>query len=389
MFETSPIEEFHQLNSHLEIYLDDIKRIDDENGRLQEQIDRLRTDYIQSVESHLKRLPEDFRDESDVLTRAHRQRYEWKSRAKRFLAEREELKKRIYFLGNAEKEQVKRRHMLEKFQRQLELDCRRIREQMNNLSENVQREKQIHQQSINHLDQLRLQLEQISIERSRRQFEIQSLREEVKLMQTTKEFLDEEQQNILSSQTEANEYFLSHLHQSIERIRDDFAQLNQQQLKQMEDEYKQWMNNHLSTHEQQTNLIEQFQEEYRKYLDELTRLKNENDVLSEKISMMETDCSSIRTERMKELIEKEHEFERHQIELQRLNEQLQYLAEYDRNLKFELTLYRGVLQSEYRRNINQKKSLASERERQICRRIIFIFRKIPSNKINWNQLLKR
>ncbi|CAF4202810.1 unnamed protein product, partial [Rotaria sordida] len=41
------------------------------------------------------------------------------------------------------------------------------------------------------------------------------------------------------------------------------------------------------------------------------------------------------------------------IELQSLNEKLNHLAEYDRNLKFELTLYRGVLEGEYRRKQQQ------------------------------------
>jgi hypothetical protein len=52
---------------------------------------------------------------------------------------------------------------------------------------------------------------------------------------------------------------------------------------------------------------------------------------------------------VRELTIKDNEFERSQIELQTLNEKLNHLAEYDRNLKFELTLYRGVLEGEYRR----------------------------------------
>ena len=46
---------------------------------------------------------------------------------------------------------------------------------------------------------------------------------------------------------------------------------------------------------------------------------------------------------------KDKEFERNQTALQSLYEKLNHLAEYDRNLKFELTLYRGVLESEHRR----------------------------------------
>jgi hypothetical protein len=52
---------------------------------------------------------------------------------------------------------------------------------------------------------------------------------------------------------------------------------------------------------------------------------------------------------MQQLISKDNELELSKIELQALNEKLNHLAEYDRNLKFELTLYRGVLESEYRR----------------------------------------
>jgi len=52
---------------------------------------------------------------------------------------------------------------------------------------------------------------------------------------------------------------------------------------------------------------------------------------------------------MRELTIKDNELECSRIELQTLNEKLSYLSEYDRNLKFELTLYRGVLESEWRR----------------------------------------
>jgi hypothetical protein len=44
---------------------------------------------------------------------------------------------------------------------------------------------------------------------------------------------------------------------------------------------------------------------------------------------------------------KDHEFQQYQYELQTLNYQLTHLAEYDRNLQFELILYRGVHQSKY------------------------------------------
>jgi hypothetical protein len=52
---------------------------------------------------------------------------------------------------------------------------------------------------------------------------------------------------------------------------------------------------------------------------------------------------------MQQLISKDNELEHSKLELQTLNEKLTHLAEYDRNLKFELTLYRGVLESEHRR----------------------------------------
>lgn len=54
---------------------------------------------------------------------------------------------------------------------------------------------------------------------------------------------------------------------------------------------------------------------------------------------------------------KDNELERSKIELQSLNEKLHHLAEYDRNLKFELTLYRGVLEGEYRRKQQQQQQL--------------------------------
>ncbi len=56
---------------------------------------------------------------------------------------------------------------------------------------------------------------------------------------------------------------------------------------------------------------------------------------------------------MRELTIKDNELECSRIELQTLNEKLSYLSEYDRNLKFELTLYRGVLESEWQRKQQQ------------------------------------
>mgnify|MGYP006892783596 CR=1 FL=1 len=50
---------------------------------------------------------------------------------------------------------------------------------------------------------------------------------------------------------------------------------------------------------------------------------------------------------------KENELEESKLALQILNDKLRYLAEYDRNLQFELTLYRGVLENQHQ----QKQSI--------------------------------
>ncbi|CAF4323220.1 unnamed protein product, partial [Adineta steineri] len=50
------------------------------------------------------------------------------------------------------------------------------------------------------------------------------------------------------------------------------------------------------------------------------------------------------------------ELEQSKNELQSLHNKLSHLTEYDRNLKFELTLYRGVLESEHRRKQQQQQS---------------------------------
>jgi hypothetical protein len=115
-------------------------------------------------------------------------------------------------------------------------------------------------------------------------------------MQTAKEFLDEDHQAILSTQTEANEYLLSRLNQSITRIREDFTELNQTQLKQTENEYKQMLEileeNFLTTDDtniQQSTLqteCEQLQDEHRSALQELTTLNDHNQALSERAIAM-------------------------------------------------------------------------------------------------------
>ena len=56
---------------------------------------------------------------------------------------------------------------------------------------------------------------------------------------------------------------------------------------------------------------------------------------------------------------KDTEVERNKLELQTLNEKMTQLAEYDRTLKFELRLYRGVLESEYRRKAQHPAPMAT------------------------------
>jgi chromosome segregation ATPase len=365
---TLQTEEFRNLNSNLQAYLNDIKIIDEENRQLQDNIEQIRTNYIITLENHLKRLPEDFREESSILTEAHIERYKSKSRAKRSINEREELKKRINFAVSNEKNQIKRLNNLQKQERLVNNEFKNLNAQIQNLYNYVQTEKQTHQQAMDKVDNLQIQLEQICIERSKTEFEIQTLREEVKLMQTAKEFLDEERETILSTQTEANEYLLSRLNDSISRIREDFNDLNKTQLKQIENEYKQMIKileeNSLRNETIDETMInqqraiqisyEKLQDEHQYITQELTTLNDHNQVLSERILNMETDLYSIRDEHIRELITKDNEFERSQIELQTLNEKLNHLAEYDKNLKFELTLYRGVLESEYRRKQQQQ-----------------------------------
>lgn len=82
----------------------------------------------------------------------------------------------------------------------------------------------------------------------------------------------------------------------------------------------------------------------------------------------ENDFHNLRDEQIRQLMLKDFEFEQNQIELESLNEKLHALAEYDRNLKFELTLYRGVLESEHRLGDNLSfssiKSLVEEETKE-------------------------
>jgi hypothetical protein len=119
-------------------------------------------------------------------------------------------------------------------------------------------------------------------------------------MQTAKEFLDEEHETILSTQTEANEYLLSRLNESISRIREDFHDLNQLQIKQIENEYQQMVrivedksvtnrtNDEAMINQQRTmkNEYDKLQNEHRTMTQELTSLNDHNQMLSERILNM-------------------------------------------------------------------------------------------------------
>lgn len=160
-------EEFRSLNENLQIYLGDIKSIDDENRQLQDTIEEIRTKNIKILEHNLKRLPEDFQQQSHTLTEAHIERYKAKSHARRFVSEREELKKRINFVATNEKEQVKHINNLQKLQRSLQNQLKTLHEQVQNLCHFVENEKQTHRQAMNKVDDLQAQLEQIYNERSK------------------------------------------------------------------------------------------------------------------------------------------------------------------------------------------------------------------------------
>jgi hypothetical protein len=67
------------------------------------------------------------------------------------------------------------------------------------------------------------------------------LKEEVKIMHMAHEFLDDECENFIETHTEVNDCLLSCLNDSIQHIRLDFEQLNDNQLKQLEDGYQQQM----------------------------------------------------------------------------------------------------------------------------------------------------
>lgn len=285
-------EEFRSLNANLQTYLGDIKTIDDQNRQLQESIEEIRTKYILNLENHLKLLPKDFREQGQTLTNAHLERYRLKSRVRRCVTEREEWKRRIQFLTNNDKQQTKYFHQLERQDRLHRQEFQKLNEQYQRLGKTVANEKELHRQAMTKVDQLQTQLEQSWIDRSKTEFEIQSLKEELQLMHTTKEFLSEERDTILSSRHEANEYFLSQLHESIARIRDDFEALNQTQLQQIEQDYQQMLHtveeNLLANPIHKTNPsdYEQLQHEQQIVQEEWTALNDQNQILSERILTM-------------------------------------------------------------------------------------------------------
>ena len=364
-------EEFHHLNENLQLFLNDMKLLDEQNRHYEQSIETIRRDYVNTLEYHLKRLPADFRQESEALNDAHLERYRSKSRARRFLNEREELKKRIQFLVHQDRERNKRIDRFEKQDQQMKNDLKMLNDQIHQYDQIVHNEKQNYRQAMDKLDQLYLQYEQICVDRSRTEvrhddhqrdsnlfyfikFEIQTLREEVKLMQTTKEFLIEEQQSLLSTQNYANEDFLARLHQSIARLKEDFYELNQQQIKQLENQYEQVMKRFEDEIKHQRPIEEitgenPYQIEEETLLGQLKNLNGENHHLADQILLLESDLTLLCDDRQRVLREKNDEFDQCQVDLERLNEKLTHLADYDRNLKFELTLYRSVLEGECRR----------------------------------------
>jgi hypothetical protein len=125
-------------------------------------------------------------------------------------------------------------------------------------------------------------------------------------METAKDFLNDEQQSIFASQANAHEYFLSRLTQSVSRIRDDFEQLNQTQIKHIDSQYQQYMitiedylrqeSNHKN--KQQPD-HEQWHIEQKTMTDELRRLTNDHHLLAQRIvdmvdsSLFSCTCSCV------------------------------------------------------------------------------------------------
>ena len=309
-------EEFRSLNENFTSYLDEIKTIDGFNRQLQQQIDQMREEFVRLLETHLLRAPDEFRELSRALTAAHLERYKFKSRARRFAAEREEWKRRIRFVSADTKEQIKQLNLMEKRHRASCTEHRQIAEQITNLGRHVENEKIHHRQAMDRVDQLQQDFERVCVERSKTevkllrlrlllrlnsllllQFEIQSLKEEVQLMQTAREFLDDERELFLTSQTEAGEYYRLHLNESIQRIREDFQQLNRSQLKQLENEYEEkfrWLGDFSSssssseilTDDSQRVEREQLENDYRIVTQELNIVNDQYQTLTQRVEQM-------------------------------------------------------------------------------------------------------
>ena len=160
-------EEFRSLNEDFTSYLDEIKTIDGLNRQLQQQIDTIRDDFIKMLETHLRRAPDEFRQWSQTLTVAHLERYKFKSRARRFVAEREEWKRRIRFVSADSKEQVKQRTLTEKRHRTSCQEHRQIVQRMNQFVQHVENEKILHRQAMDRLDQLQQDFERVCVDRSK------------------------------------------------------------------------------------------------------------------------------------------------------------------------------------------------------------------------------
>ena len=162
----SQTEEFRHLNADLQRYLDEIRTIDHDNCELQDSIEQHRTSYVATLEEHLTRLPDDFREQSHILTDAHIERYRSKSRARRFTSERDELKRRIQFVASNEKEQGKRLRLLEKHDRLVSSEFLKLKDQIQTLKVALETEKQQHRQAVDKFDGLQLKFEKICIDRS-------------------------------------------------------------------------------------------------------------------------------------------------------------------------------------------------------------------------------
>jgi len=285
--------EFRGLNTNLENYLENIKTIDHDNRQLQQQIEQIHGEYLLTLENHFKRLPDDFHEQSRILTDVHLQRYQLKSRTRRLHAQRQEFKRRIEFVSTTEKSQLKHLAHLQKQDRHLRQDLSQLTDQYEKLFNQVQNDKLIYQQSMTIFDQLQIHFEDICLQRSKSEFEVQALKEEIKLLSTTREFLLDECENIRSTQTDANEYLLVYLNESISRIREDFQKIHQSQFEQIENEYKltfesfeeNLRNEQLKSVQISTN-TQQLEHDYERIFDDLTKLNNQNQKLTTQIIQM-------------------------------------------------------------------------------------------------------